>query len=112
MTEVNIELNNSTNENKYEGDYNYEIELSSFQKFLVFFLNLLTGGLGTMLVPFLNKKRKAKTMIIAGIILGIMYFFLGYHTNFVPFSYCYLWLLLKKCMKEYVMMNFYQILFR
>ena len=75
MTEVNIELNNSTNENKYEGDYNYEIELSSFQKFLVFFLNLLTGGLGTMLVPFLNKKRKAKTMIIAGIILGIMQIF-------------------------------------
>ena len=31
----------------------------------------LTGGLGTILLPFLNKKRKIKTMIITGILIGL-----------------------------------------
>ena len=52
-------------------DYNYEIELSNFHKILIVILNILTGGIGTMLVPFLNKKRKIKVMIIAGILIGI-----------------------------------------
>ena len=52
-------------------DYNYEIELSDFQKILVVILNILTGGIGTILLPFLNKKRKIKVMIIAGILIGL-----------------------------------------
>jgi hypothetical protein len=58
-------------DNYIKNDYNFEIELSCFQKVLVIVLNILTGGIGTILVPFLNKKRKIKTMIIAGILIGL-----------------------------------------
>ena len=58
-------------DNYIKNDYNFEIELSCYQKVLVIVLNILTGGLGTILVPFLNKKRKIKTMIIAGILIGL-----------------------------------------
>ena len=59
-------------DNYIKNDYNFEIELSCCQKVLVIVLNILTGGLGTILVPFLNKKRKIKTMIIAGILIGLI----------------------------------------
>ena len=59
-------------DNYIKNDYNFEIELSCYQKVLVIVLNILTGGLGTILVPFLNKKRKIKTMIIAGILIGLL----------------------------------------
>ena len=55
------------------GEYNYEIELSDIQKAIVIILNILTGGIGTILVPFLNKKRKIKTMIFAGILSIYIY---------------------------------------
>ncbi len=57
------------------GEYNYEIELSDIQKAIVIILNILTGGIGTILVPFLNKKRKIKTMIFAGILIGFLEIF-------------------------------------
>ena len=63
---------NNDIDNYIKNDYNFEIELSCYQKVLVIVLNILTGGLGTMLVPFLNKKRKIKTMIIAGILIGLI----------------------------------------
>ena len=59
-------------DNYIKNDYNFEIELSCYQKVLVIVLNILTGGLGTILVPFLNKKRKIKTMIIAGILIELL----------------------------------------
>ena len=40
------------------GDYVFEIDLSGCQKAIIIILNLLTGGMGTILVPFLNKKRQ------------------------------------------------------
>ena len=61
--------------NNIIGDYNYEIELSGCQKFIILILNILTGGFGTILVPFLNKKRKPKTMIFAGILIGLFQIF-------------------------------------
>ena len=57
------------------GEYNYEIELSDIQKAIVIILNILPGGIGTILVPFLNKKRKIKTMIFAGILIGLLEIF-------------------------------------
>ena len=62
---------NNDIDNYINNEYNFEIELSCCQKVLIIFLNILTGGLGTILVPFLNKKRKKKTMIIAGILIGL-----------------------------------------
>ena len=62
---------NNDIDNYINSEYNFEIELSCCQKVLIIFLNILTGGLGTILVPFLNKKRKMKTMIIAGILIGL-----------------------------------------
>ena len=57
------------------GDYNYEIELSGCQKFIILILNILTGGFRTILVPFLNKQRKQKNMIFAGILIGLLQIF-------------------------------------
>ena len=66
------EHNNLSNENKVESymqkdinnyvnnKYNFEIELSTCQKIIIIFLNIFTGGIGTILVPFLNKKRQEK----------------------------------------------------
>ena len=56
-------------------DFDFEIDLHLWQKILVLFLNILTGGLGTILVPFLNRKRKSVNLIIVGIILGILQIF-------------------------------------
>ena len=50
--------------------YDYEITISCWQKVLVVFLNILTGGLGTILLPFLNKKKDRVVMIYAGFLLG------------------------------------------
>ena len=57
------------------GDYNYEIELSFCKSIMILILNILTGGFGTILVPFLNEKRKPKTMIFAGILIGFLQIF-------------------------------------
>lgn len=56
-------------------DYDFEIDLNLQQKILVLILNILIGGLGTILVPFLNRKRKSIKLIIVGIILGIIQIF-------------------------------------
>ena len=55
--------------------YDLEIELSLFQKIILFILNIMTGGLGTILEPFLNKKNKSSRLIFAGIFLGILQIF-------------------------------------
>ena len=52
--------NNNELDNYIFQDYNYEIELLLYKKILIVVLNILTGGIGTMLVPFLNKKGKKK----------------------------------------------------
>ena len=78
------EHNNLSNDNKVESymqkdinnyvnnKYNFEIELSTCQKIIIIFLNIFTGGIGTILVPFLNKKKTRKTMIFAGILIGLL----------------------------------------
>ena len=55
--------------------YDLEIELSLPQKIILFFLNIMTGGLGTILEPFLSKKNKSGRLIFAGILLGILQIF-------------------------------------
>ena len=37
--------------------YDFEIILSRWQKILITILNILTGGFGTILTPFMNKKK-------------------------------------------------------
>ena len=82
---------NNSNRDIFDNDYNFEIDLSKNQKILVIILNLLSGGLGTMIVPFLNKKKnkRKKTLIVAGIVFGIMQIFHVLHffslLNKVPF---------------------------
>ncbi len=61
--------------NYVSGDYVFEIELSGCKKAIIIILNLLTGGIGTILVPFLNKKRQRKTIVIAGILIGLFQIF-------------------------------------
>ena len=43
--------------------YNFEIILSLWQKILITILNILTGGFGTILTPFMNKKKKKLRLI-------------------------------------------------
>lgn len=52
-----------------------EIELSLFQRIILFLLNIMTGGMGTILEPFITKKNKSLRLIIAGILLGILQIF-------------------------------------
>ena len=65
------------NERDTNPDYcnDLEIELSLWQKIIIFFLNIMTGGFGTMLEPFLNKKKKKCRLIIIGILLGLLQIF-------------------------------------
>ena len=51
--------------------YNFEIILSLWQKILITILNILTGGFGTILTPFMNKKKKKLRLIFAGVFLGL-----------------------------------------
>ena len=51
--------------------YDFEIILSRWQKILITILNILTGRFGTILTPFMNKKKKKLRLIFAGIILGL-----------------------------------------
>ena len=44
-------------ENYITGDYDFEIFLYRWQKILIFILNIFTGGLGTLLLPFINHKK-------------------------------------------------------
>ena len=52
----------------------FEIELLTWKKILIFILNILTGGLGTMIEPFLIKKKSCK-LIVLGILLGLLQIF-------------------------------------
>ena len=56
-------------------DYNYEINITCWQKILVAVLNVITGGLGTILLPFINKNRNYSILIFAGILLGFLQIF-------------------------------------
>ena len=59
--------------NNYVSDkYNYEIILSPAKKAIIIILNIFTGGIGTILVPFLNERKQRKTMIFAGILIGLL----------------------------------------
>ena len=58
-----------------EEEYDLEIELLLCQKILIFFLNLMTGGFGTMLEPFISKNKKSCRLIITGILLGFLQIF-------------------------------------
>jgi len=52
--------------------YDYDIDLHIWQKILILVLNIFTGGLGTLLLPFLNKKKKKISIICAAILLAIL----------------------------------------
>ena len=82
MTEANVQIYKSEDENVIEKiifeDYNYEIQIERWQKILVFILNILTGGLGTLILPFINKNRNYSVLIFAGILLGFFQLFLFY----------------------------------
>ena len=52
--------------------YDFEILLSGWQKILILVLNIFTGGLGTLLLPFLNKKQKKISIICAALLLAIL----------------------------------------
>ena len=60
---------------KEKEGYDLEVELSTCQKILIFILNIMTGGFGTMLEPLINKKKKSCRLIIAGIMLGLLQIF-------------------------------------
>ena len=57
-----------------ENHYYFEVELFTWKKILILILNILTGGLGTMLEPFLYQKISCK-LIILGILLGLLQIF-------------------------------------
>lgn len=45
-------------ENYIKDKYDFEIKLDLWKSILILILNILTGGLGTLLVPFLNQKKR------------------------------------------------------
>ena len=58
--------------NYITGQYDFEIELFFWQKILILVLNIFTGGLGTLLLPFLNRKKKQISIICAAVLLAIL----------------------------------------
>ena len=56
--------------NSYSYMYDFEIKLHIWKKILILLLNILTGGLGTLIEPFLNEKNRKKRLIFAAIILS------------------------------------------
>jgi len=50
---IESELNNYITD-----EYDYDIVLYIWQKILILVLNICTGRLGTLLLPFLNKRKK------------------------------------------------------
>lgn len=55
-----------------DNKYDFEIELDLWQKILILVLNIFTGGLGTLLVPFLNHKKEKLSFILATLLLAIL----------------------------------------
>ena len=43
--------------NSYSYMYDFEIKLHIWKKILILLLNILTGGVGTLIEPFLNEKK-------------------------------------------------------
>ena len=62
--------NRDNQDNSYSYMYDFEIKLHIWKKILILFLNILTGGLGTLIEPFLNEKNRKKRLIFAAIILS------------------------------------------
>ena len=56
-------------------EYDYDIILYTWQKILILLLNIFSGGLGTLLLPFLNKRKKKISIICASILLSILQIF-------------------------------------
>ena len=52
--------------------YDYDIVLHIWQKILILLLNIFTGGLGILLLPFLNKRKKKISIIWAAILLAFL----------------------------------------
>ena len=62
-------------ENYIKDKYDFEIKLDLWKSILILILNILTGGLGTLLVPFLNQKKKKFSIILAALLLSILQIF-------------------------------------
>ena len=45
-------------ENYIKDKYDFEIKLDLWKSILILILNIFTGGLGTLLVPFSNQKKR------------------------------------------------------
>ena len=58
--------------------YDFEIDLDPWQKILIFVLNIFTGGLGILLLPFLNKKRKNYQLFLQHYYSQFFKFFIFY----------------------------------
>ena len=72
--------NSDNSDNSYSSKYNFEIKIDIWKIVLIIFLNLLTGGLGTLIEPFLLKSTK-KRLIFAAIVLAffqILHFLHGF----------------------------------
>lgn len=69
-TEIGSDINNYIFD-----EYDYDIILDTWQKILILVLNFISGGLGTLLLPFLNKRKKKIPIICAAILLAILQIF-------------------------------------
>lgn len=68
-------------DNSYSSKYDFEIKICKWKKILITFLNLLTGGLGTLIEPFITEKPAKKRLIFAGFVLAffqILHFLHGF----------------------------------
>ena len=64
----------------YLSIYDFEIKLDNWKRILIIILNILTGGVGTLIEPFLIEKKK-KRLIFAAIVLSffqILHFLNGF----------------------------------
>ena len=70
-----------TSRDSNDYSYDFEIKMNGWKTLLIIILNILTGGLGTLIEPFLNEGSKKKRIIFASILLSffqILHFLHGF----------------------------------
>ena len=67
--------NEDNSYNPYLSKYDFEIKLANWKRVLITILNIFTGGIGTLIEPFLNERPKKKRLIFAAIVLSFFQIF-------------------------------------
>ena len=67
-----------TSRDSNDYSYDFEIKMNGWKTLLIIILNILTGGLGTLIEPFLNEKRKKKELFLHQFYYHFFKFYISY----------------------------------